>query len=540
MRPTFRFALLATALLVPRLARAQREGYTYISYVGPEVSLVSPADEDAAARLNMPVLPGDVLVTGAGSRAEAVLSDGNVVRLDGHSELRFEQLNRTYEVDDDRTVLALARGTVAVDVREVSTRDRALRLDTDDATVRSPARSLFRVDAGRRGTEVYVLAGRVEVNGRGGRALVQAGEYAYVSGDSEIDVDAASAPQDRFASFLAERLDRADRRGVTRYVGSDYSYDSDAADFDGNGTWTYVPSVGADCWRPNVPDGWTPYSLGTWRWTPAGLTWVSDESWGWLPYHYGTWAWDSVLGWYWIPGSLYAPAWVTWGSTSGWTGWCPTGWKGTHAAGRGWNFVPTSRLGSRLGPHDVTRGDRAPFPRGQTVVITAPPRSDRGTTRTAVARAASPAAPRPRERAASWRDVGAHAGYAGGAPAGDGLARSDEGWRASSTVRPVPVERRDGARRESQGDAGWRAPAPRVTERSDERPVTRRDDAPARREAPPSAREGPVRSDPVRSIAAPVYLAPAPAYSAPAPAPAPPPVAAPAPMQAPVAARRDG
>ncbi len=273
---------------------------------------MSPADEDSAARLNMPVLPGDVLVTGTGSRVEAILSDGNVVRLDGRSELRFEQLNRTYEGDDDRTVLALARGTVAVEVREVSTRDRALRLDTDDATVLSPARSLFRVDAGRRGTEVYVLAGQVDVNGRGGRALVRAGEYAYVSGDSEVEVEAAGAPRDRFASFLEERRDRADRRDVTRYVGSDTRTirTPPTSTTTGRGC-TSRPSA-PDCWRPNVPPDWTPYSLGTWRWTPAGLTWVSYESWGWLPYHYGTWAWDPVLGWYWIPGDLYAPAWVYW------------------------------------------------------------------------------------------------------------------------------------------------------------------------------------------------------------------------------------
>jgi len=150
-RIAFFSALIGAILVSAGPARAQREGYTYLSFVGPEVSLVSPADEDASARVNMPVLAGDVLVTGNASRAEAILADGNVVRLDGRSELRFEQLDRTYEADDDRTVLALARGAAAVEVREVATRERALRLDTDDATILSPARSLFRVDASRRG-----------------------------------------------------------------------------------------------------------------------------------------------------------------------------------------------------------------------------------------------------------------------------------------------------------------------------------------------------------------------------------------------------
>ncbi|MEO8054899.1 MAG: DUF6600 domain-containing protein, partial [Acidobacteriota bacterium] len=614
-RPAIPFLLLAGALLAPGQARAQREGYTYLSFVGPEVSLVSPADEDAAARINMPVLPGDVLVTGSGSRAEAVLSDGNVVRLDGRSELRFERLNRTYESDDDRTILVLARGSVAVEVREAAP-DRALRLDTDDATIVSPARSFFRVDAGRRGTEVYVLTGRVELNGRGGRVLVRAGEYAYVSADTDVEVEAAAVPRDRFTRFLEERYDRADRRDVKRYVGSEYSYDYDAADFEANGTWVYVPSAGTTCWRPNVPPDWTPYSLGTWRRTPAGLTWVSYESWGWLPYHYGMWAWDPDLGWYWIPGSLYAPAWVYWSYGEDWTGWCPVGWYGgyydtyyrstrlaygnerggpwlpnlrgkvevTQIDRRGWNFAPTSRIGSRLDSRDVTRGDRVPFPRGATVVVTsAPLRVERGASpsfsvpeairRTSSSdaavrpggergltsilrrdrvldaagqeelrrvvrpsrefggRAAPADASRPRESAGSWRESGSRAVRSDGSPVRERTGRSDEGWRSSTTVLPVPVERRGGESRERAGDSGWRAPAPRVIDRSGERPVARGNDAPARRDSAPSGREAPARSEPAHSAPAPVHSAPA--YSAPAPAPVSAPVSAPAPAAAP-------
>ena len=524
IRPALLAGLVAGAVLAGSEARAQREGYTYLSFVGPEVSLVSPADEDSAARLNMPVLPGDVLVTASGSRVEAVLSDGNVLRLDGRSELRFERLNHTYEGDDDRTILALVRGSASVEVREVINSDGALRLDTDDATVLSPARSVFRVDAGRRGTEVYVLSGRVEVNGRVGRALVRAGEYAFVSGESEIEVETASAPRDRFARFLEERRDRADRRETTRYVGSEFSYDSDSAGFDDNGSWAYVPSAGSYGWRPNVPPGWTPYSLGSWRWTPAGLTWVSDESWGWLPYHYGTWVFDPVLGWYWIPGNLYSPAWVFWSFDSDWTGWCPVGYYGgyydstyrstratvgnergvpwlpnlrgrvevTQIDRRGWNFTPTARMGSRLQTRDVTRGDRVPFPRGTTVVVTsAPLRVERGsnppvsvpevirrTTSSDVpgragvnegltsilrrertldvagqeelrrvtrpgrefgGRTAPTDASRSRERTDTWRSAGTRATRPDAPAVRDGRSRSDDGWRASTTgLGPQP------------------------------------------------------------------------------------------------------
>ena len=237
-------ALLLAAAAAPGRADAQREGYTYLSYVQPDASLISKAEDDTAARINMPVLPGDSLATGVGSRAEAVLADGNVVRVDGYTDLRFEQMARTYEADDDRDLLFLARGTAAVEVREVTTRERALRLDTDDATILAASRGLFRVDAGRRGTEIYVLSGKVEVQGRSGRALVRAGEYAYVSGDSEIEVDVSASPRDRFARFLEERRDRTDRRETTGYISSDFTYDYDAASFDDYGSWSYSSACG--------------------------------------------------------------------------------------------------------------------------------------------------------------------------------------------------------------------------------------------------------------------------------------------------------
>ena len=411
--PALAAALLAAAL-APGRADAQREGYTYLSYVQPDVSLISKAEDDSSARINMPVLPGDSLVTGVGARAEAVLADGNVVRVDGFTDLRFEHMARTYESDEDQDLLFLARGTVAVEVRDVTTRERALRLDTDDLTVLAAARASFRVDAGRRGTEIYVLTGKVEVSGRGGRALVRAGEYAFVSSESdvEVEVEESAPPHDRFARFLEERRDRTDSRLTTRYVSSDFAYDYDNASFDDWGSWTYSAACGATCWRPRVGVGWSPYALGYWRWTPSGLTWVSSEPWGWLPYHYGTWVSDPALGWMWCPGNDYSPAWVYWDYTPGWVGWCPIGTYGSwqpysysrharvnagggrvpvypHLRGRvavaqidprGWNYAPAGRITVRLDPaRDIVRGDRMNFRPGEIgLIATAPRRFERG------------------------------------------------------------------------------------------------------------------------------------------------------------------
>ena len=253
--PALAAALLAAAL-APGRADAQREGYTYLSYVQPDVSLISKAEDDSAARINMPVLAGDSLVTGVGSRAEAVLADGNVVRVDGFTDLRFERMARTYESDDDRDLLFLARGTVAVEVRDVTTRERALRLDTDDVTVLAPSRALFRVDAGRRGTEIYVLSGRVEVSGRGGRALVRAGEYAFVSGDSDVEVGGVR-PRRATASRASSTSGATGPTAATRPATSPRTSATTTTTPRSTtaGIWTYSTTCGCTCWRPRVGRG---------------------------------------------------------------------------------------------------------------------------------------------------------------------------------------------------------------------------------------------------------------------------------------------
>ncbi|MBL8112151.1 MAG: FecR domain-containing protein, partial [Acidobacteria bacterium] len=379
----------ALVLLASGPALAQREGTSYLSYVGTEVSLVSTNEDDTTARLNMPILAGDRLSTGAGSRAEAVLADGNILRFDTRTDVRFDRLANTYQTEDERTLLFLESGALAIDVRFAASRENAPRIDTNDATIVLADRAYVRIDAGRRGTEVYVESGRAEVFGRSGRVLVKAGEYAYVSGSAEVEVDVSAFPRDRFTRFCEERRDR--RAPSTRYVSSDYDYEYTDAGFEDYGSWTYVSSWGRNCWRPRVHSGWLPYTSGYWRYSPHGMTWVSYEPWGWLPYHYGTWGYDVGAGWCWIPGASYSPAWVYWSYAPGWVGWCPMGYYGgyydhyyrstrplwgndgrgwgyAHLSGRvqvgridnhGWSYTPTSRLGRRFDVNrDVVRFER--------------------------------------------------------------------------------------------------------------------------------------------------------------------------------------
>jgi hypothetical protein len=89
------------------------------------------------------------------------------------------------------------------------------------------------------------------------------------------------------------------------------------------GTWIQTADYGY-VWQPQVNDpDWAPYTNGHWVYTDAGWTWDSDEPWGWATYHYGRWVNLEGIGWVWVPGYTWAPAWVSWRYGDGFAGWAP-------------------------------------------------------------------------------------------------------------------------------------------------------------------------------------------------------------------------
>ncbi len=92
-----------------------------------------------------------------------------------------------------------------------------------------------------------------------------------------------------------------------------------------HGAWFETPHYGY-VWRPEVARrsrDWRPYTEGRWADTDMGWTWISDEPFGWATYHYGRWTIVENLGWIWVPGSDWAPAWVSWRENNDYIGWAP-------------------------------------------------------------------------------------------------------------------------------------------------------------------------------------------------------------------------
>jgi hypothetical protein len=94
-------------------------------------------------------------------------------------------------------------------------------------------------------------------------------------------------------------------------------------------------------WQPRQAESsrsWRPYTTGRWVYTDAGWTWISEEPFGWATYHYGRWTRLRGIGWVWVPGNQWAPAWVSWRKSNDYVGWAP--------------LPPEARFDQRIGIHN--------------------------------------------------------------------------------------------------------------------------------------------------------------------------------------------
>jgi hypothetical protein len=401
----------ATALGAALSVRADepvRSAYSYVRDVTGAVTVISELNGSVEARANLPISVGDEIRTEDPARAEIALADGNLLDIGGGTRVHLASLYAQQGSTDDVSAIDLDDGSIVLSV--LGTDDRSVpRIDTEDASVYANAGSRVRVNADpRHGTAVIVRAGAVEVRARAGSYTVRAGNYLTVHGEEEAEVARGDFSRDRFDIWVAERLQTtydAPRSASAQYVGEDYA--NDVVALDDYGSWDYSNDTSSWVWRPTVSltVGWTPYSYGSWYYTPVGLTWWSAYPWGWYPFHYGNWYFDAGWNsWCWYPGYVYSPAWVYWAYTPYYVGWCPIGWYGPYSSPwwntyyrqwtyprssmafaiqgtyhtrrvdfRGWNFTGAGNLASGHGRLTVTPGARMADRLGDRIAISSRP-----------------------------------------------------------------------------------------------------------------------------------------------------------------------
>lgn len=334
--------LLILTFLFAAFASAEEKHQSYISY-DDGGSVVKSGDDgrEIEARKNLPIYPGDEIVTARRGRAEIRLSDGNILGIDRTTALLLRSILDSYEGDANETVVELRYGKVAIHRTDLGREH--VRLDTDNASYVAENEGLYSVETDSKGRDrVTVFDGTVEVRTPTRATRLRSGESATI--DQEGVFDLAGDQRDSADDFERWFLKRAERFGSfnSRYVDRRLGYWTD--DLDEYGRWVMVSGIGWS-WRPIVSVGWRPYYHGYWNNRGGCLTWVSYDPWGWGPYHYGRWAYDNGYGWVWVPGHGYSPAWVYWMYGSGYVGWAPSGWWDCYRPYYNWAYNPYRNRG---------------------------------------------------------------------------------------------------------------------------------------------------------------------------------------------------
>jgi len=337
---------IAAVLAAPWWAQgAEPElGVARISLTNGDVSIRRGESGDwIEGKVNMPLVEGDAIATGRGSRAEVQLDYSNFIRLDERTEVEMATLgNRRFRVQ-------VAYGVVTYS--ELKGGEADVDIETPHVAVRPMERGRYRVEVASAGeTRVTVRKGVANVASPEGIEKLARGRTMIVREDEEgtkFQI-AGARPEDAWDEWNEDRDGRLKKIPSRRYVSEDvYGVE----DLDRHGQWRYVSGYGYS-WFPAAP-GFVPYRHGRWIWVDHyGWTWHSHYAWGWAPFHFGRWFHHPHLGWAWYPGHrhhhhIWRPALVAFfgfghgnfslGLGFGHVGWVPLGphdpfypWWGRH------------------------------------------------------------------------------------------------------------------------------------------------------------------------------------------------------------------
>lgn len=292
-----------------------------------------------AAVLNLPLAPGDTIVTFGQRRCEIQFDTGTIIRLDVKTELTIETvLAQSLSSWDKVTNLILHRGQVYIMYTSYGSRE-LFQVKTPFAAVKIKNRTVASIKATEdSGSEVQVKAGKVLVMyGPDEDSLkeikVKPKERLIITADHQAQKGVLIQDGDfeKWNKYINDNFAQLHRgkafvpEPILRYPPAVVYFARKYSNIYGEWAWDdYFGWVWKPAYYTYYPSGlWQPYYYGMWREIGGNLFWVPEEPWGWVPYHLGVWHWNKKLGWVWIPGSAFAPAWVYWGYFSGFYSWRP-------------------------------------------------------------------------------------------------------------------------------------------------------------------------------------------------------------------------
>lgn len=298
-------SLAATLSLAQEIPNAARLGFVQGNVT------IEPAGIDTwgQAYPNLPLGPGDRIVTDGGGRAEIQIGQ-TYVRIGANTDVTF--------VNDSEAaiVFGIAQGQIHIHTFGLwPGQSIQINSPSGNNTITNPGEYRAEVIPDQGVTVYTAYQAPAEVNWVDGRGPVtrpiQAGWSIELWGSNPAGSQwLQPSPPDDLDNWSMQRDRQISSAASFRYVSP---YIPGGFELDASGDWQPGTPYGAVWFPRGVPGGWAPYHYGHWvNHAPWGWMWVEDESWGYAPFHYGRWV--SIGGrWGWIPGPpaarpIFAPA----------------------------------------------------------------------------------------------------------------------------------------------------------------------------------------------------------------------------------------
>ncbi len=292
--------------------------YGHISYIegNPKVIRADQTQEDAV--VNLPVAPGDVLLTNDNSRCELQFDNGTVMRLDKQSRLKVTTvLAKSLTSNWKITTLELQEGKL-YSINQSYNRERFQVITPNTAiNLKNNSMATIMLKAGE--THLACDRGKFEVMYGGEVKNLQAdtvrkGEGYIVTADNKFvknekrDIDFLAWNQYINNNFKELHY------GISKVPKKLYKYSKGLVTWAEKwsslvGEWLYDDLFGY-VWKPLDPRYAHPGRLffnASYTKINGQVFLVPNEPWGWVPSHMGTWVWMK-WGWTWIPGNAFTPS----------------------------------------------------------------------------------------------------------------------------------------------------------------------------------------------------------------------------------------
>jgi hypothetical protein len=307
--------------------------YGHISYVDKDATVIRQDKTEHKAVVNLPVAPGDQVVTGEKGRCELQFDNGTVIRLDKDSRLKVTtvlapsltshwkittlHLMRgglcTMNTNYDREMFQIITPNAAMDFKKRT--ETFIRLKDSGDTFIFARRGKFKVMYGE---DIDSLKTET-IRAKKGYTITADHQMRFDEGKRDFDFVAWNEYINRNFKDLHFGINKVPKKLYRHNKALVYWAEKWSSLF---GEWVYDDIFGY-VWKPaDEYFAWAarPFFHANFTYVNGKLFLVPQQSWGWVPAHMGTWVWMK-WGWTWVPGSAFNPgicAGTSWGVHGSW------------------------------------------------------------------------------------------------------------------------------------------------------------------------------------------------------------------------------